>query len=88
MTDLPGKLPSWAWGFMRYVLGLVFAAGVAYEMFAPKVWVTGQIKEHEERTEAQRKEDMRELKDLVKELKVDIKDLGNRQYEQAAGKTK
>jgi hypothetical protein len=71
---------------MRYLAGLVFAAGVAYEMFAPKVWVTDQIQKHEVRTEAQRKEDMNELKELVRELKGDIKDLGNRQYEQAQKK--
>jgi hypothetical protein len=79
MTEAARKLPGWVWSAMWYVISLVFAAGIAYETFAPKPWVEAKIKEHEVRTEEARKEDMRDIKESLKRIE-------ERQYQAAQNK--
>jgi len=50
------------------VITLVFAAGAAYESFAPRPWVQTQIKEHEERTEQARKDDMKLIRESLNRI--------------------
>ena len=72
MTDTIKKLPPWLLDAVKYIVFLAFAAGGAYATFAPKEWVTekidGAVKVHEERTESQRKEDMRDIKDALRRI--------------------
>lgn len=79
MNEFVKKPPPWVWSAVWYLISLAFAAGIAYETFAPKSWVTQKIQEHEVRTESQRREDMKEIKEGLKRIE-------ERQYEQARRK--
>jgi hypothetical protein len=73
---MPDQLKKLPWGLIIQVLSIIFAAGVAYATFAPKEWVQDRIKDHEVRTEQARKDDMREIKEILKRIE-------DRQYELA-----
>ncbi len=79
MTDTMKRVPSWVWSAVWQAVLLIFALGVASERYAPKEFVTEQIKAHAEATEAQHKEDIKEIKAILERMEA-------RQYEQAKQK--
>jgi uncharacterized protein YlxW (UPF0749 family) len=81
MVTFPKKFPVWLFGVLRYIVGLIIALTVAYETLATKDYVADSIKAHEERTETQRREDVRSIKEGVNDLKKTIENLDNRQWD-------